>query len=361
MKEKSFIWPNRIFPLCMVSASVLIYVFLYMGITDIMALQFLTEVLLAAPVLIYYLWNYPRERQSLFHSFGIKTIRVGAFFLLIPIAICVCWISGFINSISQLFVMNEIGVYVGTLADQYPFVVTFFVTAIMPAFCEEMVFRGMIYQGYRKYSMLLATILSAVLFALMHTDINQMSYALIIGVCLAFVNEAAGSMLPSMLIHMYINGRSTVLLYSWKSLIEMAKKEYDAAVLAGNSTVIERILKDMAGIDLASEDPFRDFLQQGIRNADASSWIAQTALLGVFGIAGFILLIWALSCVTGRKEHMKLALRMRFCKEEIVRQDPLSGEYVRTYKKRNPLSFITVPLILGIVFCLFMTVLKLLG
>lgn len=353
MKQNSFVWANRIFPICLVASSIFIYFFIIIGITDLMVLQFLTEALLVAPVLIYYMC----KKQSLIQSVGIKPVPAKVVFLLIPTAICVSWIAEFVNSVSQLFVTNEIGSYVGGLVNEYPFLITFFVTAVMPAFCEEVVFRGMIYQGYRRYSMLLATILSAALFALMHMNLNQMSYALAIGVCLALVNEAVGSMLPSMLIHLYINGRSTILLQSLKYLIGAAKKEYEAAVQAGDTTLIDKILKDMVGVDLSADDPFQNFLQQEVQNVDAVSLVSQTALIGIFGIVGFVLLLWALWSVSGRKEHMRQAFRMRFYKAEVVKTDPQSGETVRTYEKRNPLSFITVPLILGVAFCIVMMLL----
>lgn len=355
MKQNSFVWANRIFPICLVASSIFIYFFVIIGITDLMALQFLTEALLVAPVLIYYMC----KKQSLIQSVGIKLVPAKVVFLLIPTAICVSWIAEFVNLVSQLFVTNEIGSYVGGLVNEYPFLITFFVTAVMPAFCEEVVFRGMIYQGYRRYSMLLATILSAALFALMHMNLNQMSYALAIGVCLALVNEAVGSMLPSMLIHLYINGRSTILLQSLKYLIGAAKKEYEAAVQAGNLTIFDNTLLDMLGIDvdLSADDPFQNFLQQEVQNVDAVSLVSQTALIGILGIVGFGLLLWALWSVSGRKEHMRQAFRMRFYKAEVVKTDPQSGETVRTYEKRNPLSFITVPLILGVAFCIVMMLL----
>ena len=83
----------------------------------------------------------------------------------------------------------------------YPFVVQLLIIAVLPACVEEFVFRGLIYHSYRKNGILGAAVLSGLVFGLMHLNINQLSYAAVMGIIFALLVEATGSMYSSMLAH----------------------------------------------------------------------------------------------------------------------------------------------------------------
>lgn len=98
---------------------------------------------------------------------------------------------------------------------------------IVGPFCEEFVFRGVIYRSYQKnewevnndcYGIgrrggIRAVLLSAFLFGLMHMNFNQMIYAFAMGIFLALLVEAAGSLWASVFCHMFYNSISVVLMY----------------------------------------------------------------------------------------------------------------------------------------------------
>lgn len=85
--------------------------------------------------------------------------------------------------------------------------------AVLPALVEEYVFRGLIFLGYKKRNPLKAVLLSAVLFGFMHLNINQFSYAFVLGIVLALLVYATGSIIPGILVHFTINGYSVVVSY----------------------------------------------------------------------------------------------------------------------------------------------------
>lgn len=85
--------------------------------------------------------------------------------------------------------------------------------AVLPALVEEYVFRGLIFLGYKKRNPLKAVLLSAVLFGFMHLNINQFSYAFVLGIVLALLVYATGSIIPGILVHFTINGYSVVISY----------------------------------------------------------------------------------------------------------------------------------------------------
>ena len=62
---------------------------------------------------------------------------------------------------------------ISTMQD-YEGVLLFISTAIVPAFCEEFLFRGMICNQLRPYGKTVAVVVSAVLFGLMHQNVGQL-------------------------------------------------------------------------------------------------------------------------------------------------------------------------------------------
>ncbi len=86
--------------------------------------------------------------------------------------------------------------------------------AIIPAICEEYVFRGLIYHGLRRRSIFWAIFASALLFGLMHLNLNQFAYAFVIGIALAILVEITDSLLASMIVHGLFNSISVFMSYA---------------------------------------------------------------------------------------------------------------------------------------------------
>lgn len=109
----------------------------------------------------------------------------------------------FINMISTFFAkfgfgLSSVSLPINTF---YWFVINVILLAIIPAIMEEFIFRGMIFNGLRKSSFMLATIISSVMFALIHLSINQFVYPIIMGIVFSFVLEKTGSLAYSMIVH----------------------------------------------------------------------------------------------------------------------------------------------------------------
>ena len=116
---------------------------------------------------------------------------------------------------------------------QMPFLPMFLVMAVYGPFAEEFVFRGILYQSFKKQgNVLAAVILSALAFALMHMNFNQAAYALVVGILLAVLMEACDSIWPAFVFHMLVNGSSVVILYLTQHI--SADLMDAAAQMAGN-------------------------------------------------------------------------------------------------------------------------------
>lgn len=222
-------------------------------------------------------------------SDGLLSLLIG--YTLIPLML-------FINSVSGLFSTNYVQGSVQELV-AYPFWLQLLIIAVLPACVEEFVFRGLIYHSYRKNGILGAAVLSGLVFGLMHLNINQLSYAAVMGIIFALLVEATGSMYSSMLAHFAANSYSVILM----QLVSMT---------SGGSELLERSAQ-------AAESSMNS----------VPVIIAQLVMLGLVA-AGFLgiayLLFKKIAVRNGRWEYLKEQLHKGF--------KPQNGE-----------RFITPPLI----------------
>ena len=87
----------------------------------------------------------------------------------------------------------------------YEIVLNFIVISVIPAFCEEFLFRGAILSNCRPFGRSNAIIISAVLFALMHQNAAQLLYTFAEGIVLGLVYEYTGSIWSCTILHLFNN------------------------------------------------------------------------------------------------------------------------------------------------------------
>lgn len=190
----------------------------------------------------------------------------------------------FVSNLTSLFSTNYVQDSVQELI-AYPFVVQLLIIAVLPACVEEFVFRGLIYHSYRKNGILGAAVLSGLVFGLMHLNINQLSYALLMGIVFALLVEATGSMYSSMLAHFAANSYSIIMM----QLVSMT---------SGGSELLEQSAQ-------AAESSMNS----------VQVIIAQVVMLGLVA-AGFLgiayLLFKKIAVRNGRWEYLKEQLHKGF-------------------------------------------------
>lgn len=98
-------------------------------------------------------------------------------------------------------------------------VLAFVTTAIIPGFVEEFLFRGLVLTNLRPFGRGTAIVGSAVLFGLMHQNVEQIFYATVAGLVLGYIYDKTGSIWCGVLLHMINNGISvleSVVIYRWE-------------------------------------------------------------------------------------------------------------------------------------------------
>ncbi len=126
--------------------------------------------------------------------------------LLIPAGLAVILSSAIVNS----QVLAWIGYPSSSGASHYGMTATqgvllFISTAVVPALCEELLFRGAIFSALLPYGKTTAVLVSAVLFGLMHQNIAQIFYTTMAGVVLGVLCARSGSIWAGVLLHFFNN------------------------------------------------------------------------------------------------------------------------------------------------------------
>lgn len=189
------------------------------------------------PALIY----IKKREGSIAEKLGIKKIKPATIVLSLLFTLAVWPIFTFANIVSQFFVPNTmievmeqgLGMSNGTM---------FLVVAIIGPIFEEVVFRGVFNKGYKGVtSAFRAGLISALFFGIVHMNLNQMSYAFVIGFAFAMINTASGSLWTSIIMHITINAVNMLMLFASQSAIKVSGEnlaEVAETIRIGNTLYI---------------------------------------------------------------------------------------------------------------------------
>lgn len=163
-------------------------------------------------------------KQPIFSTVKIKRFHPLTIPCIILFTFCLWPFISIVNMFSMLFSDNFISNSVIGTVTSNGLIYALVTMALLPAIIEEFTFRGIIYGQYRCSRPIKAMILSSLCFGLMHMNFNQFCYAFVIGIFLALLVEATGSLIPSIIMHFTFNSTSILLIY-----IEQKLEKYFSA------------------------------------------------------------------------------------------------------------------------------------
>lgn len=109
--------------------------------------------------------------------------------------------------------------------------------AVVPAFCEEIAFRGFIFSGLlQNKGRLRAVLLTSIVFGLSHGVLQQTLAATIFGVLLGWITLRTGSILPALLVHAINNSMSMLMGRAASFENPLSKAFYDTTASAHYTT-----------------------------------------------------------------------------------------------------------------------------
>ena len=131
-------------------------------------------------------------------------IAVIAYFTSAPIVVCV-------DSL-----LKQIGIPLNTI----PYNLTrgnYFISLIslvlLPAICEELLFRGIIFKGLKNHGKVFSITLTSLMFAIFHMSIDQLIYPIFMGLLLSIVMYKENNLFYCFIIHFVNNFTSLTLAY----------------------------------------------------------------------------------------------------------------------------------------------------
>jgi len=184
------------------------------------------------------------------------------------------------------------------------FIAGIFIICMLPAVVEETVFRGAVLKGYSNiFSSGAAIVISAVLFMLMHMNIEQFVNAFICGVILAVLSKKTGSTIPGMVVH-FINNFLAILI---SFIASFSGEVSDGKITLDNDAITSLLIYMVIGLALLTggymiirsrfrkqEKPETDFNASYNENVGrlSKSTAILYALIGIIAAVLFTILIW---------------------------------------------------------------------
>jgi len=99
------------------------------------------------------------------------------------------------------------------------YLISIFSLVIFPAVCEELIFRGIIFKGLKKYGKVFSIVVSALMFAIFHMSVRQFIYPLIMGSLLAVIMYYENNIIYCIIVHLLNNFTTLTLSYLGINLI----------------------------------------------------------------------------------------------------------------------------------------------
>lgn len=138
------------------------------------------------------------------------------------------------------------------LRGDHNMILTLFHIGLVPAVCEEVLYRGYALRAFEKsWGIWASIIITGVLFGLYHLQLTNLLPLAFIGILLAFVTYVSQSIYPAMLAHLINNGGSVLLAsyYPESSMAELTPESMPPlwALLVGTAItvlIVTRIYKD---------------------------------------------------------------------------------------------------------------------
>ena len=120
------------------------------------------------------------------------------------------------------------------------------IVAFAPAICEEMLFRGFVFSGFKNsYKKWTAIIISAIIFGVFHTSLIRLIPTAILGGVFAYLVYSTGSLFSSMICHCFNNG-----IYVFEMFHPGALERHLPFIFGENQGTLQIILVAMLGLVL---------------------------------------------------------------------------------------------------------------
>ncbi len=198
-----------------------------------------SQTVLALPAFVYIVMTAVRCRENFVRVYVRETgdgrCDVLTIVLAIVMAVLMRPLLALVNLLSSFIARPVITDLMSGIAHDMAYLPALTVVALLPAFLEESIYRGVFFGTYRKMDERGAIIVSALMFGLLHGNLNQFIYAFVSGLIFCLAVIATDSIRTVMVMHFTTNAVSLAILYLQE---------------AGGSAFFSRLLEIEGGLDI---------------------------------------------------------------------------------------------------------------
>ncbi len=116
-----------------------------------------------------------------------------------------------LNAISLLFTENQIVESIELL--DYSYLELFLFIGIIIPIVEEVIFRGVLFDIFKKFKLVYICLITGLLFGAYHMNLNQFIYATVLGYVFSLYVAYTGSLFSSIISHIVVNSTSVFFMY----------------------------------------------------------------------------------------------------------------------------------------------------
>ena len=165
------------------------------------------------PALIYVWIVRKKTGEPIRSQLGLHPISVIDLLLVLACGVLVQPVMMLISAVSQLFFQNVTSSSMIEMA-QMPLWALLLSIGFLPAFFEELVCRGIIFNGHRDTPLWYQLLIPAVFFGLLHLNFQQAIYAAVAGIFMALLVRFTGSLWASIAAHLVVNGSQSLMVWA---------------------------------------------------------------------------------------------------------------------------------------------------
>lgn len=182
------------------------------------------------PCFVFAFFLKKKEGTGIAKTLGFRKLPFPSVIICIVLGLLFQPVGAFLAQISSKFFGNITSIAVTSMTVM-PLPLLVFTMAVMPAFFEELLCRGVLFGNYKETPVWYQILIPALFFGFLHMNFQQISYAFPLGVLLASVYYLTDSLYASMIIHLVLNG--TQVTIAWLQ---------EAGVFFNGSTFLEKNL-----------------------------------------------------------------------------------------------------------------------
>ena len=179
------------------------------------------------PSVVYGFYVRKRQGRSFAEIFSFRHLPLKSLLLCVALGFLIQPLMSLVAVLAS-FVFTDITSLSMEQMSDMPLLLFVLTTGVLPAFFEELVCRGMMLDGYRETPTWYMLIIPALFFGLLHMNFQQISYAFLAGIFLAYLVHITGSIWSSITAHFIVNGFQSFLVW-----LMTQSSLTDSTVLAG--------------------------------------------------------------------------------------------------------------------------------